>query len=262
MKIDFFKYQATGNDFILLDNRDGKYEILRKEDIWGLCDRRFGIGADGVIMLSRVSGYDFEMKYYNADGSLGSMCGNGGRCIVAFARDRGITKEEYLFVAYDGEHRATIKENNWVELQMNPVNGMSYNNGIAVLDTGSPHYVTFVQKVEEIDVFSKGREIRNSEAYRQKGINVNFVERLQDNLLHVRTYERGVEDETYSCGTGVTAAAIASATDRDGEHNIHIQTKGGMLEVLFKKDGKSFSNIRLAGPAVFVFSGQINLMVK
>lgn len=258
MTLLFEKYQATGNDFILLDNRGGTFDNISEDNVASLCDRRFGIGGDGLMMLCSKKGYDFEMRYFNADGALGSMCGNGGRCITAFAKKCGIDVKEYRFLAYDGEHFSRFDNEN-ISLKMNPVSQLVREGAASILDTGSPHYVLPVQDVARTDVFTKGREIRNSEAYRAKGINVNFVQQIDDHSIFVRTYERGVEDETYSCGTGVTAAAIASAGDEDRSYDFHIRTRGGSLRVSFIRQGNQFTDIWLTGPAVHVFSGEITI---
>lgn len=258
MHIQFCKYQATGNDFVLLDNRDQSFDGLNQESIALLCDRRFGIGADGLMTLNNKEGYDFEMKYFNADGAPGSMCGNGGRCIVAFASRCGIDQDEYKFLAYDGDHLAK-KISDGVSLKMNDVAEIRHDGDAVVLDTGSPHYISFVKDVEGVDVFNRGKGIRNSDKYISKGINVNFVEQVDADTIYVRTFERGVEDETFSCGTGVTASALASATDANGRFEFRIKTKGGKLSVSFDKGEDGFKNIWLTGPADFVFSGEINL---
>lgn len=257
MQIHFDKYQATGNDFILLDNRDERYSNLNREQIKRLCDRRFGVGADGLMMLNAKEGYDFEMKYFNADGDIGSMCGNGGRCIVAFANKSGISKDRYFFLAYDGDHFAKLREES-VSLKMNPVTEVHKDGDAFVLDTGSPHYVLPVDDIMGIDVYAEGRKIRYSDLYKEAGINVNFVQQQGAKSLFVRTYERGVEDETYSCGTGVTASAIAFAVD-EGEHVFDIVTKGGKLEVSYRRIQGHFDDIWLTGSAEFVFSGEINI---
>lgn len=258
MHILFSKYQATGNDFILLDNRDHRYDTVSKQQVASLCDRRFGIGGDGLMLLNLSPDHDFEMKYFNADGALGSMCGNGGRCITAFAQRRGITSSQYRFLAFDGEHLAKIRDHS-VSLKMSPVHKIDYDSANMIINTGSPHFILNVENVAGVNVFEEGRTIRNSPKYMSEGINVNFVEKLDDQFLYVRTYERGVEDETFSCGTGVTAAAIASAGDQDGHYEFRIRTKGGELQVSFQKSGKGFDDIWLTGPAEFVFSGEINI---
>jgi diaminopimelate epimerase len=258
MTINFYKYQGTGNDFVIIDNRKGEIQ-LSPEQVKRLCDRRFGIGGDGLMLLQELPGYDFEMIYYNSDGKDSSMCGNGGRCLTRFAYDMGIRTDVYRFMAVDGKHEATLGEHNWINLKMINVKGIEEHYGDAVLDTGSPHYVKPVQDVMNMDVFKEGREIRYSRQYEEKGINVNFVEN-GDNRIIVRTYERGVEDETYSCGTGVTAAALVFAHNDNGFNRVEVQTKGGHLAVEFDKIAEQeFENIWLCGPATFVYKGQINL---
>ncbi len=258
MRILFSKYQGTGNDFIIIDNRNGHIR-LTKEQIGVLCNRRFGIGADGLMLLNSNADYDFEMKYYNADGQEGSMCGNGGRCLIKFAYDCGIHKDAYSFIASDGPHQAFIGNNRWIHLKMKDVDKIESFNHDYLVDTGSPHYIKQVQDLDSLNVFSEGHAIRNSQPFAEKGINVNFVE-PQPNHLKVRTFERGVEDETYSCGTGVTAAALVFAHNDNGFNRVNIETKGGNLAVEFQKNGEQqFENIWLCGPAVFVFNGEIDL---
>lgn len=259
MRIDFYKYQGTGNDFIILDNRLGNYTQLTNVEIAFLCDRRFGIGADGLMLLQLKEGYDFEMIYYNADGAEGSMCGNGGRCLTAFARQMNIIDKTARFLATDGFHEAVITENDWVELKMKDVNEIEKTADYAILNTGSPHYIKWDNNVETTDVFSTGKLIRNSTPFLTNGINVNFVQ-VHSTHLNVRTYERGVEAETLSCGTGVTAAAIASSNKESGQQEKRVVTPGGELKVkFFKISDTSFANIWLCGPAKFVFSGIIEL---
>lgn len=258
MTISFYKYQGTGNDFVIMDNRDGRYSELNKEQIRFLCDRRFGVGADGLMLLNTHPHLDFEMKYYNADGGESSMCGNGGRCLVMFAHHCGIIRQLYHFVAIDGEHEAEIRENNTVALKMNDVNEIKEASNYFVLNTGSPHFVQMVDDVMRMDVFAKGRDIRNSKAFKSEGINVNFVEHgKKKNNIIVRTYERGVEDETYSCGTGVTAAALVNYHNEKGFNQVNVTTKGGPLSVEYEKYGNSYQNIWLIGPAVKVFEGTL-----
>ncbi len=258
MTISFFKYQGTGNDFVIIDDRAGKLNLSEKQ-VNDICNRRFGVGADGLMLLQSAEGYDFKMKYYNADGKEGSMCGNGGRCLVQFAFDSGIKKEKYLFIAVDGEHEATFGEHGWVQLKMKNVDDITTHHGDSILDTGSPHYVKLVANLSSYDVVEKGREIRNSEQFVTHGINVNFVEQLPRKLV-VRTYERGVEDETFSCGTGVTASALVFAHNENGFNRVDIQTQGGQLAVEFDKIGDhSFENIWLCGPAKFVFNGALTI---
>jgi len=260
MKIHFHKYQGTGNDFIILDNRDNKYSGLRTHQIHDMCDRRTGIGADGLMMLNTKDGYDFEMKYFNADGREGSMCGNGGRCMVKFAYNLGIHRNEYKFLAVDGEHEAEIDTDGTVSLKMKDVNTILKKQGDFILNTGSPHYIKLVNDVMETDVYEKGRDIRYSKDFEQEGINVNFVEQAGDDKIIVRTYERGVEDETYSCGTGVTAAALVCYHNENGFNDVEVKTLGGSLNVEFdRSEDGSYSNIWLCGPAEKVFEGTIEI---
>jgi diaminopimelate epimerase len=260
MKIVFYKYQGTGNDFVILDNRDKKYDGLTKEQVHFLCDRRFGIGADGLMLLNSLPGYDFEMKYYNADGRESSMCGNGGRCLTKFAHDIGIIVSDYKFMAIDGEHESTIHTDGIVALKMNDVDHVHYDRGNFVLNTGSPHFVTLANDVMHLDVFKKGREIRYNNEFKEQGINVNFVQQTEEpDKIIVRTYERGVEDETYSCGTGVTASALVCYHNDNGFNRVEVQTKGGDLSVEYDKIGESFKNVWLNGPAIKVFEGTIEI---
>lgn len=259
MKLHFYKYQGTGNDFILIDNRDGQWQLTTAQ-VAQLCNRRFGIGADGLMELRSEAGYDFRMMYYNADGREGSMCGNGGRCLVKFAHFVGIHKNDYRFVASDGEHLASIEANGWVRLKMKDVPSVMRNGNHDVLDTGSPHLVKLVQNLREYAVVAEGRHIRYSDEYKAQGVNVNFVEPLSGSRIFVRTYERGVEDETLSCGTGVTAAAIVNAHNDRGFNHVDIKTLGGELYVEYdRKADDVFEDIWLVGPAQKVFDGFIDL---
>jgi diaminopimelate epimerase len=260
MKIEFYKYQGTGNDFILLDNREDIYNAITNEQVKFLCDRHFGIGADGLMLLNNNEEYDFEMIYYNADGKPGSMCGNGGRCIVQFASMLGIKKKEYRFLATDGAHEAEIDLEKEVSLKMKDVTDVNFTLNNFLLNTGSPHYVVYVKDVESEDVVTEGRKIRHSKDFAKEGVNVNFVQIISDDEIYVRTYERGVEDETLSCGTGVTASALVSAHNDKGFNRVEVKTKGGRLSVEFEKNSETeFTNIWLSGPAMKVFSGVINL---
>ncbi|WP_129715120.1 diaminopimelate epimerase [Pedobacter sp. SYP-B3415] len=257
--LNFYKYQGAGNDFILVDNRNAAFNSDDYEAVSRLCDRRFGIGGDGLMLLQNHTDYDFEMLYYNADGKPGSMCGNGGRCIVAFAKHLRLIDLETNFLAVDGPHYAKISsEGDWVELQMVDVNLLNRDGEAWVLNTGSPHYVLPVTGLEAYDVFSEGRAIRNNDTYRTDGINVNFVEDLGDHLF-VRTFERGVEAETFACGTGVTAVALADAAAKNKQGHIitPIRVLGGNLRIEFDYNGESFTNIFLCGPAKLVFQGSI-----
>lgn len=260
MNLYFYKYQGTGNDFVILDNRTGMYNALTTKQVHFICDRRFGIGADGLMLLNQHPGFDFEMKYYNADGNEGSMCGNGGRCLVKFAYDMGIHKDSYLFIATDGPHEALIDDKGIVKLKMKDVSLVEDWKGDAVLNTGSPHYVKRVNNIDALDVFNKGREIRYSEPFKKEGINVNFVEPKSNDEIFVRTYERGVEAETYSCGTGVTAAALVNYHNEAGFNSVTVLTMGGKLDVEYEKAGTElYNNIWLCGPALKVFEGTIQL---
>ena len=255
----FYKYHGTGNDFILIDNRNGQV-LLTNQQVADLCHRRFGIGADGLMLLEHADGYDFRMVYYNSDGGESTMCGNGGRCITAFAKELGIIKDKASFLAIDGPHTAIIHEDSTISLQMQDVKEIQLNEGHAILNTGSPHYVQWVSDVVHTDVYTEGYTIRNRDEYQPNGINVNFVQIAGENQLLVRTYERGVEEETLSCGTGVTAAAIASTALTTGIFLTKIETPGGNLQVSFTKhDPHSAVNVVLIGPAVLVFSGEVNL---
>jgi diaminopimelate epimerase len=258
MEIHFSKYQGTGNDFVIIDNRDGRI-ALSNQQIAFLCDRRFGVGADGLMLLGTAEGYDFSMTYYNANGTEGTMCGNGARCLVQFAHDSGMIKEHYQFIAVDGPHEASIHPNGWVHLKMSDVNTVETGEDFFVTNTGSPHYIQTVADIENFEVFNEGKAIRFNERFKKEGINVNFMQHLKDHLF-VRTYERGVENETYSCGTGVTAAAITSCLHKQGEHEIQIQTLGGKLAVSFNNQGGGhFNHIWLKGPGTFVYKASIQL---
>lgn len=259
MKFTFYKYQGTGNDFVIIDNRGLKL-TLTKQQINTLCDRRFGIGADGLMLLENDTEYDFGMKYFNSDGKESTMCGNGGRCLVAFTKMLQIIESKTRFKAIDGVHKAIINDDETISLEMQNVSKVNRVNNNYYLNTGSPHYVLFRDDIDKIDVIKRGREIRFSEEFKPGGTNVNFVE-IKNDKLYVRTYERGVENETLSCGTGVTASAIsASIHTKTDKSSYKIITKGGKLSVSYKKiNHNSFKNIWLTGPATFVFKGEITL---
>ena len=251
--IEFYKYQGTGNDFVMIDNRDLEFP-KEKELIERLCDRRFGIGGDGLILLEDDENSDFRMVYYNSDGNESTMCGNGGRCIVAFAHFLDIFENTATFMAVDGLHEAEI-HNGIVKLKMIDVAGISKDGEDSVLNTGSPHYVKYVEDVANFKVYDEGNKIRNSATYKNEGINVNFAEAIGENEIFVRTYERGVEDETYSCGTGATAAALVYMKDRN-ENRVNVKVLGGNLKVYAEQNGGSFQNVWLEGPAKQVFRGK------
>ncbi len=260
MTLSFDKYQGSGNDFILIDNRKGFFDKSDSAQIARLCNRRFGIGADGLMLLELKTGADFEMIYYNSDGRLSSMCGNGGRCIMDFAKRLGIVGEQAVFLAVDGLHEA-IAKGGTVRLKMNDVKEIESGPDYFFLDTGSPHFVKYVKSLDSFDVTGEGRMIRRSARFLEQGTNVNFVEQ-QAGYLSVRTYERGVEDETLACGTGVTAAALVAAMKGPETKNGYadIKTPGGNLKVYYKQTGPaSFENIWLEGPATPVFHGEIVL---
>ena len=258
--IRFDKYQGAGNDFVMLDMTGTPLE-LDIATVEHLCDRRFGIGADGLIAICKSTKGDFKMRYYNSDGREASFCGNGSRCSVAFAFDNGIiTRQETLFEAYDGMHKGIIVSDDGdskiVSMQMSNAKAETYDGHILV-DTGSPHYVTQVQDLDTLDVKTLGAKIRYDKSISENGVNVDFIH-FDGKAVHIRTYERGVEDETLACGTGVTAAAIATAIWFGGEH-FDVKARGGDLTVDFKRDGLIFSDITLTGPACRVFGGEINI---
>nr|WP_321410171.1 diaminopimelate epimerase [uncultured Carboxylicivirga sp.] len=259
--IEFYKYQGTGNDFVIIDNRDNHFDGSNTEAVRLLCDRRFGIGGDGLMLLENHPEYDFTMRYFNSDGNEASMCGNGGRCIAAFAVHLDIvpSNEVFQFMAVDGLHEAKY-DNGIVSLKMIDVNKVDLKDEYTFLDTGSPHFVQFHQSVDQLDIYKMGSEVRYSETFKPGGTNANFVHFINDSTLKVRTYERGVEDETLACGTGVVASAISAHFKKKAISNFDIEVLGGKLNVHFdaNSDG-SFSNIWLVGPATFVFKGNIEL---
>lgn len=260
MQIDFYKYQGTGNDFVMIDNRA---EFFPKENvklIERLCDRRFGIGADGLILLENDSNTDFKMVYYNADGNESSMCGNGGRCLVAFAKQLELIENKTIFIATDGLHHAAVDHDGLVALQMIDVEKIETFENHTFLNTGSPHHVELVSDLENYNVKENGARLRYSDLYGTKGSNINFVAKVDPKTFTLRTYERGVEDETLACGTGATAVAIAmNATGQTDETNLKLNVQGGKLEVYFEKRGNLYTNIFLKGPAQFVFKGTIEI---
>ena len=257
MQLTFYKYQGAGNDFVMIDNRQQVFDKRDTKRIAFLCDRRFGIGADGLILLENHDTADFKMVYYNADGNESSMCGNGGRCITAFAKFLGVIKNKATFEAIDGMHDATI-DASIVSLKMQDVSDIEKHSNHVFLDTGSPHHVQLEAQLQELDIKSKGREIRYGSPYNETGSNVNFVFKNSNDNFSVRTYERGVEDETLSCGTGVTAVALAMHYLEETEKNtIALQTQGGLLKVSFEKAERGYKNIWLIGPATQVYKGEI-----
>jgi len=256
MKVKFYKYQGTGNDFIIIDNRNLSFDKKDFVCISKMCHRKFGIGADGLILLEKSNKADFKMLYFNADGKKGSMCGNGGRCIVHFAHFLGLIKNSCFFEAPDGLHKASINGNT-VSLQMSDVKDVTLDNLNVFLNTGSPHHIAFTNSVSNIDVYNKGREIRYGAPYFKEGTNVNFVEQLGKNTFKMRTYERGVENETLSCGTGATAVAIAvNCLNKTTDNHIYLETLGGKLEVFFNKKDKNYTKVFLKGKVQQVFKGE------
>jgi diaminopimelate epimerase len=257
----FYKYHGAGNDFIIIDNRHDFFKADKKTISW-LCDRKFGIGADGLILMQNKKSFDFDMRYFNSDGGEGTMCGNGGRCIVSFAHLLGIFDKTTRFHAVDGEHKAEIIKHKGTEsiikLKMADVKTIKPFGNDYFMNTGSPHFVTFSSKVKTLDVFNDGKALRYDERFKPEGANINFVQ-VMKNKLFVRTYERGVENETLSCGTGATASALAYSVKTGVDSPINIDTAGGKLKVYFKKNKNSFSEIWLEGPARLVFSGGVEI---
>jgi diaminopimelate epimerase len=258
MYIEFNKYQGTGNDFVMIDNRSGFFPKENIQLIAHLCDRRFGIGGDGLILLENDAETDFRMVYYNSDGNQSSMCGNGGRCLVAFAKKLQIIQDSTIFIATDGLHKATITDDGLVSLQMKDVSSININPDYTFLDTGSPHHVQLVDNLKQYNVKEEGAAIRYGDLYGKEGSNINFVSKVDANTFSLRTYERGVEDETLACGTGATAVAIAmNATGATQATSIELNVEGGKLAVSFDKNDNQFTNVYLKGPAEFVFEGTI-----
>ena len=259
MQINFFKYQGTGNDFVMIDNRTNTFPKNNTKLIEFLCDRRFGIGGDGLILLENHEKYDFTMVYYNSDGSTSTMCGNGGRCLVAFAKQLGVIENEAHFEASDGYHYAKF-ENNLIALQMINVTDVKHFDKHEFVYTGSPHHVQLVEDLQHFDVKNNGSKLRYSDLYDASGCNINFVEQIDTDTFSVRTYERGVEDETLSCGTGVTAVAIAMFVKGKTERKeVNLNVEGGILKVKFETNKTTFTNVFLIGPATLVFEGTISI---
>ncbi|SMG24788.1 diaminopimelate epimerase [Marivirga sericea] len=256
--IEFYKYQGTGNDFVVVDNRSQKLYRNDKSIAQKLCDRKFGVGSDGLILIEDHEEYDFEMIFFNPDGSQ-SMCGNGSRCAVKFAQFLGIIGNQTTFLSTDGVHEASI-DGDIVRLSMQDVAQGKINTFPEhfTINTGSPHYVIFASNIKDKNVKEEGASIRYSEEFAVDGINVNFVEKQSENKISVRTYERGVEDETLSCGTGVTACAIAHVL-HGGASPVQIETLGGQLSVEFELEKSSAKRVWLTGPAKNVFKGEIEL---
>jgi len=260
MKTLFFKYHGAGNDFVVIDNRNNIFDAQNHKLIEDICHRRFGVGADGLMLLENAEGYDFRMKYFNSDGYEASMCGNGGRCIVAFAQKLGLISDYTRFVASDGPHEAHISPDGLVDLHMSDVKNVEAVADGYFLNTGVPHLVHFVDDLHLIDVNIEGRQLRWDARFQPDGTNVNFVKE-DGNHLTVYTYERGVEAETLAFGTGITASALSAATkDQLLKGEYHITAKGGTLSVKFRKEGTSFVDVWLKGPAKMVFSGELDTL--
>jgi diaminopimelate epimerase len=256
MKIRFSKYQGTGNDFIMIDNREANI-TLTSEQIIQLCDRKFGIGSDGIVLLEQTGFSDFYMNFFNPDGSQ-SFCGNGSRCAVRFAQKLGMVESDGEFKAIDTKHDFHSDEH-MVSIQMKNVLGIENENGHFVIHTGSPHYIVYRENIDQMDLVQEARKIRYSKRFEKEGINVNFVE-IRGEDLYIRTYERGVENETLSCGTGVTAVALSWGFQNPTIKEAKIQTRGGILTVKFENIGLGeFEEVHLIGPAQWVFDGEINL---
>jgi len=258
MTMTFHKYQGTGNDFIIIDNRNYIFPKKNSSLIASLCDRHFGIGADGLILLEDHKTVDFSMIYFNADGHESTMCGNGGRCIVAFAKELKLFKKTTTFYAIDGIHSAEINSDK-VSLKMINVHDILVSKEFIFTNTGSPHHIEMVENLDDISVIEKARTIIDS-LYSSEGCNINFVEQLDHQTFKVRTYERGVEDETLACGTGATAVAIAMyKIGKSDSNHIKLDVLGGYLEVQFIAKDESYTDIFLSGPAQLVFKGTLNL---
>jgi diaminopimelate epimerase len=256
MPAHFYKYHGAGNDFILIDNRDGSFQA----DIGvisGMCRRRFGIGADGLMLLEASGDYDFSMRYFNSDGKESTMCGNGGRCMVAFAHALGLINSSAVFLASDGPHHAKLLPNGLISINMRDVTEISRHQGNDLINTGSPHYVIHVEDPSAIDVIREGKAIRYDKSIATEGVNVNFIHREENQQIHIRTYERGVEDETLACGTGSVAAAVSAHLRYPSDKPSYLlHAPGGDLQVHFdSQNNHTFTNIWLTGPAEFVYEG-------
>jgi len=264
MLVQFSKYHGTGNDFIMIDGRRLQSYHFSSGIIKQICDRRFGVGGDGLIFLEESHSSDFTMRYYNADGREGTMCGNGGRCIVSFARKLGIVDQQTDFEGIDGKHFASFTSQGTIRLKLADVSGIQELEDGYLVNTGSPHFIKLCENLEELDVEREGAEIRRQKRFGPGGVNVNFLEaKAGSEFIAVRTFERGVEGETWSCGTGVTAAAILTSFHFNTDiKSYRVQTRGGLLSVTFEKqDKQNFRNIYLTGPASHVYDGSIEITV-
>jgi diaminopimelate epimerase len=263
MEFAFYKYEGAGNDFVVLDDRKMLFPEKRADLVKFICDRRFGVGADGLMLLRPGDGCDYNMVYYNSDGYESSMCGNGGRCLAAFAHKLGIIDSKALFTAADGVHEAEIVSDNYVRLKMIDVLNVETGKDYYYLNTGVPHYVKFLASIDKLDVFNEGRKIRYSDRFAAEGTNVDFVQEFPDHIA-VRTYERGVENETLACGTGIVASVICTGIRRGINHGTFssdVDALGGKLRVSFHRYDSRISDIWLEGPASFVFEGRIGIQI-
>ncbi|HRU69202.1 MAG TPA: diaminopimelate epimerase [Bacteroidia bacterium] len=262
MQLSFFKYHGTGNDFILIDDRMLHFPAEDHQLIRNLCHRRFGIGADGLILLQNHADFDFQMRYFNADGFESTMCGNGGRCTVAFAAELGLLENEKTeFIAVDGVHQAEISADR-IRLRMSDVTRISELKNYFLIDSGSPHLVIGVENLQDLNVVEEGRKLRYNKSIAENGVNVNFIHVVDNDSFKIRTYERGVEDETLSCGTGSVASAIAFSIMQgktEAEQHFRVHAPGGLLEVSFIRMPERFVQVYLTGPAVRVFEGKISI---
>ena len=261
MKIKFSKYNGAGNDFIIIDNRNDNINY-NSSLIKNICDRNFGIGGDGLIIIKNSISSDFEILHYTSDGNLGSLCGNGSRCAIAFAYQNNIIDKNTVFEAFDGVHEAEIISDGLIKMEMKINSDIIQNKYGTWLDTGSPHLVIEKENTDKLDVNLEGSLIRYNDHYKREGVNVNFVEKLSNETFKIRTYERGVENETLACGTGSTASAICmNYLGKSNSNIITMKCQGGDLKVQFNSKDKDFTNISITGPANLVFEGQIDIKI-
>ncbi len=261
MNIDFCKYQGTGNDFVMINSFKNDSFTIDSKDIATICHRRFGVGADGLILLERSAQYDFKMKYYNADGYEGSMCGNGGRCAFQYAKELGLIDSGAVFEAIDGKHEAYFVDKNLINLKMQDINKVKKTPLGLFIDTGSPHVLIPTENIENKDAYNEGKKIRYDNYFAPHGTNVNFYE-VKNDAIHLKTYERGVENVTWACGTGSIAVAVGAFVEGliNYSSSIRIVSKGGVLQVSFEHKNNTYNNVWLSGPAQKVFSGSIHLV--
>ena len=256
MRLEFYKYHGAGNDFIVIDNRGGHFDKTNVNLVRHLCQRHFGIGSDGLILMENHPELDFDMTFFNPDGTQ-SFCGNGSRCAIAFAYYLLMIEKDVMFNSTDGVHHGKYVSEDEIWVNLHNVNAIETGESYTLLNTGSPHYICEVDKVDAVDVLQEGRKIRYSNRFKNEGVNVNFIETITENHIKIRTYERGVENETLACGTGITAAAISYAYQTNSDSPVVVEAKGGKLTVTFEREGEGFKNIWLKGPAKQVFKGEI-----